>query len=220
MAYNIILVLHIVAGFTALSTGMIAIFTVKGSKRHLLAGKWFIAGMYLVGFSAMIMSIIKFNTFLMAVGVFSMYLTFAGKQAITFYRRKADYQVRFSDQLPAFVAILTALWMILYPVSLMIASRQISVSILFVFGVILFINATKDIFMLSSNERTRPGQKIWLIKHIGMTGGAYIATSTAFLVTNIQLNPVWITWLAPTAIGTVLLTQATKKWRTKLNIAA
>jgi len=220
MIYNIILVFHIVAGFTALTTGMMAIITTKGSKSHLLSGKCFIIGMYLVGFSAIVMSTIKFNSFLMAVGVFSMYLTFTGKQSITFYRRKTDYQVQFKDQLPAFIALFTSLWMIMYPVSVMIVQGKIFVSILLVFGLILFFNSAKDIYILSSNERTRAGHKIWLIKHIGLTGGAYISATTAFLVNNIQLDPAWITWLAPTVIGSVLLALATQKWRNKFKIVA
>lgn len=33
-------------------------------------------------------------------------------------------------------------------------------------------------------------------------GGAYIAAFTAFLVTNIQTEPVYLGWLLPTALGT------------------
>ncbi len=35
--------------------------------------------------------------------------------------------------------------------------------------------------------------------------GASIAAATAFLVVNIQTNPVWITWIAPTVVITPLI---------------
>ena len=55
----------------------------------------------------------------------------------------------------------------------------------------------------------------WLFSHIsGMIGG-YIATITAFTVQNIQMNPSWVPWLAPTAILVPFLVMTIKKFKNK-----
>jgi hypothetical protein len=87
-----------------------------------------------------------------------------------------------------------------------------------VFGGILMGFAIRDLRNLVKNPTFQPNDKNWLIKHIGMMGGAYISTLTAFLVTNVSFSPGWIIWLAPTLIGTILITRATKEWRTKLRV--
>ncbi|MFN4880994.1 MAG: hypothetical protein ACK5CD_05075 [Bacteroidota bacterium] len=43
--------------------------------------------------------------------------------------------------------------------------------------------------------------------------GSYIATTTAFLVVNIQLTPMWIIWLGPTLLGTILIIYYTRTYR-------
>ena len=56
----------------------------------------------------------------------------------------------------------------------------------------------------------------WLCTHIGRMGGSFIATSTAFLLTNIHFEPAWIVWLAPTVIGSPIIAVAIGKWKVKL----
>jgi hypothetical protein len=45
----------------------------------------------------------------------------------------------------------------------------------------------------------------WWYNHIGGMGGGYIATVTAFVVVNVKMNPGWILWLLPTAIGAPII---------------
>jgi hypothetical protein len=75
-----------------------------------------------------------------------------------------------------------------------------------------------DLSMLVKNPTFQANDKSWLIKHISMIGGAYIATLTAFLVTNVNFSPAWVIWLAPTIIGSILLARTSKEWRNKLKI--
>ena len=60
----------------------------------------------------------------------------------------------------------------------------------------------------------------WLLRHIGMMVGAYISTSTAFLVVNITtFNPAWLPWLVPTFLGTPLIFYWTRKYSPKRKLA-
>jgi hypothetical protein len=58
----------------------------------------------------------------------------------------------------------------------------------------------------------------WLLKHISRMGGSFIATSTAFLLVNTSIEPIWVMWLLPTAIGTPMIIVASRKWRKKLKV--
>jgi hypothetical protein len=56
-----------------------------------------------------------------------------------------------------------------------------------------------------------------MFSHAGRMGGSYIATVTAFVVTNVELEAApWVPWLAPTLVGTVLLTRWNVRMRKKL----
>jgi hypothetical protein len=87
-----------------------------------------------------------------------------------------------------------------------------------VFGIILLGFAMRDLRKLTKNPTLQPNDKTWLIKHIGMISGAYIATLTAFLVTNINFNPGWVVWLTPTLVGSILIAKKSREWRKKLKI--
>ena len=56
----------------------------------------------------------------------------------------------------------------------------------------------------------------WLYDHISRMGGSFIATSTAFLLVNIQIEPVWVMWLLPTIVGTPMIVLASRNWKNKL----
>ena len=75
---TVLLLLHVVAGFTSLITGGIASFTRKGGKGHRSAGKWFFWGMTGVFVTAIAVSILKNLAFLFMIGFFSYYLVVRG----------------------------------------------------------------------------------------------------------------------------------------------
>lgn len=218
MFYQAILIIHIVTGFLALLFGAMAISSRKGEANHKKSGKWYVFAMYVVGFSAILMTQLKANSFLFTVGVFTLHMTHAGNRSIFYFRLKNSYQTGWKDIVPIAIALVVSGFMVFKPIYEMLQRGSFSVSVMALFGGILMVFALRDLRMILKNPVFQPSDKTWLIKHIGMVGGAYIATLTAFLVTNISFNPSWLIWLTPTLIGSILIGRASKAWRQKLRL--
>jgi cadmium resistance protein CadD (predicted permease) len=80
-------------------------------------------------------------------------------------------------------------------------------TVLLVFGSISVYLSIGDIIMYTKVLRGKQLKGThWLARHIGMMMGAFIATVTAFVVVNIRfVQPEWIPWLLPTALGVPLM---------------
>ena len=76
--HKIFLIIHIAFGGMALVTGLLAILSKKGNRIHRGGGKIFVGSMVLTSVSAILLSFLNPNPFLMAIGFFSLYLTIAG----------------------------------------------------------------------------------------------------------------------------------------------
>jgi ABC-type enterochelin transport system permease subunit len=96
----------------------------------------------------------------------------------------------------------------------MLLSMQL---ILVVFGIFGSYFAMKDAKLFYDIVNKKELQKnTWIIRHIGMMLGGYIATFTAFLVVNVSLESLpWLPWLLPTIIGTPLIAYWTRKYQLK-----
>jgi hypothetical protein len=164
------------------------------------------------------MTTIKFNLFFLVIGVFSIYLVHTGKATIKYWRRKEEWENTAADLIPMYIGLIAAAIMILHPVIRMFIAGKLFVPVLGVFGMILLINSIQDLRMMSRKENRQPRNKKFLIRHIGKMGGSYIAASTAFLVNNVHLDPMWIVWLLPTVVGTILIINTTNSWNKKLKL--
>jgi len=218
MIYTVLLTLHVIAGSAALLGGLVAIVAKKARGVHTRAGKVYYIGMYGVAFSAFVMTLIKFNPFLLAVGIFALYLTYTGRMAIAYYRRSTPWKLQRSAVMPGYAGMVVALFMIGWPIIEMILSNRIFVPVLAVFGLILLLNTIQDIRFISNPLNRVARNRQFLLMHIGKMGGAYIATTTAFLLNNFTFNPSWIGWIMPTIIGSPLIARAIRNWRNKLQL--
>lgn len=68
----------------------------------------------------------------------------------------------------------------------------------------------KDVFTYSRYQTQTANN--WLIAHIIRMMGAYIATITAFVVTNVHTNLAFVAWLAPTVIITPVIAYYVAKY--------
>ena len=218
--YKAILLFHILAGTIALGSGLIAIFAAKGRKNHNRSGRTYELSMYTVAVSAMVLSLLKFNPFLLSIGIFALYLTYSGKRALFYFRLRDTYLPGLQDKLPSFAGVITGSFMIGFPAWQMLMTGNYFIPVLAVFGIALLGSSLGDLKMLGKPELFTPGNKGWLLKHIGMMGGAYISTVTAFLVNNVHIQQQWLVWVGPTVIGTMLITRAIRNWRSKLKLTA
>lgn len=185
--YTVFLIIHIVTGYLALSAGITAIIARKGQTVHRKAGRIFVISMLGVGASALSMSLMKGNQFLLHIGIFTMYQVYGGWRAL----RQRDLRANFLDWTIATVGLGNG--------AVMLFTGNI---VLMVFGGISVLLGTGD---LRTHLRVLRGKEThrlaWLRKHIGMMMGAFIATVTAFIVVNVSgVKPAWVLWLAPTAI--------------------
>ena len=193
-----LLIVHIIAGMTCLFSGILAILTVKGGKYHRYSGKLYFIAMFTVIATALVLSLYRNNLFLLLIASFSFYMAWAGVRST----KNRSLKPSVLDWFFLGTAVITAAVMI-YTLNIVLLIFGILFSLNIVQECILFLKARKNDFRRTSK---------WLVRHIGMMLGSFIATCTAFLVTNVQdFDPAWVPWIAPTVAGTPLITYYTRK---------
>lgn len=81
--HQINILLHVIAGSSALLLGTVAIFSRKGKPLHKLAGKWFLAFMSVVILTGLVgVFVFKVNTFLLVITLSSGYQGFSGYRVL------------------------------------------------------------------------------------------------------------------------------------------
>lgn len=201
---NLLLILHIAAGFTGLSSGLLPMLSKKGSRLHVTSGLVFYYAMVAATLSGIALAFIVHSTFLFLIGAFSFYLVFNGRM---FIRKKAGQPIIFTN-LEWGITLgtgLVALSMVWQGGSQLLAGNSGGL-ILLIFGSATLFSVVRGISIgmrcpvLTASNR--------LAGHIGFMGGGYIAAATAFLVVNNWIDNPLIGWLLPTAIGTPLISWA------------
>ena len=201
------LILHIIAGFTALLTGTAILILRKGGSIHRQAGLVFFIALIAVSFSAFALSLIHPNAFLFMIGAFTLYQGLSGYRAVKVRLRR------------------TGTWDLL--ITLLGACNAVAMCIsgqvvLMVFGGISAYLVLSDVRLYSLTLRHEPVPKpTWLKRHIGHMMGSYIATVTAFLVVNFSSSPLgMLVWFAPTAVVVPLILVWTRRFTARPPIKA
>lgn len=189
---SITLALHILSGFLALGLGLLALLAPKGQRIHRLSGRTFFYLMLAVAATAVAISTVKLNLFLLLIAGFAFYQNVQGYRSV----KNKSLRPSWLDWSVTAVGLITAICMI---VTLNL--------VLLIFGGIAIYLVTLDLITYSVVLRGKQVSKLaWLSRHIGMMMGAYIATVTAFVVVNVQhFEPAWLPWLLPTIAGVPLM---------------
>lgn len=207
-----ILYFHAFSGGSALIFGIVAIATKKGSKAHINSGNIYFWSMFAVIITGLVVGFYRNNIFLQTIAIFSFYMAFTGKRVL---RYKKEIKPQLIDWLVNFIALIGSLFMLyLGIINVLRIGFAGAVPMLLVFGLFLLMMSSEDLRRMWQKKFIKNN---WLYTHIGRMGGSFIATSTAFLLVNITFDPAWIMWLLPTAVGTPMIINATKKWRKKMN---
>jgi len=211
---TVLLVVHVLAGFAALSTGIVALIARKGRKVHNRAGMVFYYGMITVMVTAYVLAATHFNAFLLVVALLSGYAAVTGVRVLRFMRRKAS---------PG--AFDKAFWwghvLSLAAFDGYLAWRGVNFFggfgiVLTVFSLILAQALFADLRLYRKHKKVGIKANTWLLEHISRMMGAFTAAVTAFLVNNItNVEPVFIVWLAPTLLLTPLTIYYKRKYRRK-----
>jgi len=155
----------------------------------------------------------KNNSFLLGTAVFTLYMVYSGQRFARRKRGEAAWRRHLDDALLAF-GLIGALGLLLIGVPSLLQGILGMNIVSVVFGTVTGAFVLRDLRMRLKDQGYDRRENLLL--HIGRMGGGYIATFTAFLVTNVYLEPAWVLWLAPTAIGSALIAVASRRWRQKL----
>lgn len=195
---NLILILHIVAGFSALASAGVALGTAKGAAWHRRAGAVYVLAMLIVTVTTFALATIRPNLFLLVIGIFSFYLVFTGWRAALL----RDGQPRPVDHLVGGAMALTGLAM-LGTGALGLAGTGGSQSvILLVFGSIGLTLSLADWRDWRAGPVIGPAR---IARHLTRMLAGTTATITAAVVVNLGFLPDLILWLGPTALVTPII---------------
>ena len=212
--FKTLLGVHIAGGGTALIAGFIAMLNVKGGPVHRTAGKFYFWGMTVACVAALYLSIAHPNPFLLMVAVFSYQLVAIGYRSL--YLKKlftGTVKPKPVDWLIGIVPALFNISIIIWGIYKITEGNNFGI-IGIVFGAIGMMyayNWLKQFFILHKEKQH------WLFSHLQGFGAAYIASVTAFLVVNINFLPPLLIWLSPGAVGAVLITLTSIKYKRKFS---
>ncbi|MBM88829.1 MAG: hypothetical protein CMQ41_10675 [Gammaproteobacteria bacterium] len=194
---DIFLVIHILAGTIACLCAALAFSSEKGKKFHVIAGRtyfWCMVGIFL---TAIPMSIINSNKFLFLIAIFSFYLAFAGMR----FAKNRKGIATSMDWIAVSLMILSGLGM--WALAIIYFTNDNSQYItLLVFGFIALALGCGD--YISHKNKTAIG-KGRIARHLTNMMAGTIAIVTAVLVVNVNIEPVWVWWLLPTAVITPII---------------
>ena len=190
--YDILLPIHIVAGFCSLFAAFGAILTKKGQTWHVRSGRVFFWGMAVVFVTALPMTLLRPNLFLFLVAIFSFH------QALTGWRtaRNRTGQPAWIDRTAAGVMTAAGAGMLIFG-SVLLVSGEMMGLVLLAFG---GLGGSFGLHDWRQFRRTPLTGKQRIAVHLTRMLGGTIATVTAFVVTNFQFSPPVVLWLAPTVV--------------------
>lgn len=196
--YQALLFLHIAGGTLALLAIPTALLAPKRRGLHVASGRAYVAGMGLAVASAVPLSIATQSPFLAGVAAFSAYMVASGWR----WMRRPGVATSAGWGRGFAVAMLVFAVAMIVVGGMQVAAGDTLGIVLLVFAGIGSTLAIQDLWTLS---RGAAGKTQRTILHLGRMLGASIATVTAVLVVNVDLEPAWLVWLAPTLVGTPMI---------------
>jgi uncharacterized membrane protein len=215
--HTILLSLHILGGMLGLVIGTLQIILRKSGKLHRNMGKYYVAAMFLATLSGTVLAVFLGSSFLFLIGIFSFYLCYSGMRIVTFKRIENTAQFKWYDKM---VAVITVVFAILMVTLGFIDAKTMAFKfnpVLLTFGILSFFFSFTDLLIYLNVKWRKYPKTFWLETHIGRMIGSYISAVTAFLVVNVQIEQMWIIWLAPTLVGSVLISIFIARFTKKIN---
>lgn len=211
---SLMLVVRITGGVVALLTGLVAIFSTKGSPIHRLVGKIYFIGMTAVFIGAIFTALGHHKDFLLMVGFFSYYLTVRGYRVL-FLKKLNEGQ---KPELIDWVIIIISATFIFTLLGWGVWALRMGASI--GIAAVLFGSVGSIFLLLDIKKFIRPPKEKmhWWYSHIGSMGGSYISAVTAFVVVNIELPQYqWVLWILPGILGGILITRTIRFYKVRFS---
>lgn len=200
--------LHVILGGLGLLSGIWAMAAKKGLNQHKLAGRIFSWTMVSSALLSLFVSASTThqNNFLFLIGIFTIYLVLSGNRVLTFKSAK-KVQAQPLDYLVSGTMLVAAVSMLFLGTYRAVYGINLGILYLF-FGIFALLLSIGDLrFYRSCNSKRQQ----WASMHIGRMMGGLIAATTAFLLTALPINSIWV-WITPTILGTAFISYQTKKW--------
>lgn len=210
--YSTILFFHIACGFTALASGLVAMFADKAGKLHRASGKVYFWAMTFTCLSSFIMCGLKPNPFLFLITILSYFSVVIGLRALNLKQiYTGNIRPVLLDQVIGLspVALVAAMYFACYTFDI---SQNGMEYINAGLGVLV---VTNGLMWLRSFSKSRDIKQYWMIAHFQGMGGGYLATTTAFLVTNVDFLPPVVVWITPSVVGSLIIAYTTRKYMKK-----
>lgn len=192
---GVVLGVHITAGTVALAGALVAVAskTADVSHRiHVLSGRAYVAAMAVVVVTALALALLRAGPVMLLIALFSGYFVWAGWRLARNRRGTATL----ADRVAAWVMAAASVTMLVWGI-MAVSSGQSSGIIVIVFGVIGLLAVRDDLVRFRAGG-VRGRERI--AAHLGRMLGATIATLTAVLVVNVDIEPQLIVWLGPTIV--------------------
>ncbi len=192
--FKALLIFHIISGSIALLSGIGASAVKQFDWKHIWHvrfGTAFFYTMIAIFVSALAMSLMNDNTFLLLVSLFSFYFAFTGWR---YAKNKAGIPMMV-DWSAVILLFVVSIIMIAFGLKDQLGEADGNGVTLIVFGLLGIGNSLVDYFAMKS--KTATGKKR-IALHVTKMLAGLIATVTAFVVTNFTANPEFILWIAPT----------------------
>ena len=217
--FQFVLYVHIITGTLALFTGLVSIFSKKGSKRHTTFGRFYFWAMTFVFITGILVAGYKYNRFLFLIAFLSYYSVFCGVRSLKLKRLHKNQRPQWYDWLAGFLnGFANLLFVILGFTYLLRTHTNMGGALLSLgFGLGgLYLTYTNIIPFIRKPHKPYH----WYISHIGNMMGGYIATFTAFLstvVTRYDLMNPYIAFALPSLIGIPAIVYWLQKTEKKFN---
>jgi len=214
---RILIISHVIVAITSLLTGLSSAFIgKKGGKLHRQVGKVFFWCMFWVFISALlIISFVRFNSFLMVIAVFSFYMAFSGYRVL---KIKKTMKAAPIDWIASIVTMGFGLSMIGMGANYLIQSEFASILgyLCLFFG---FFTARTAWQNYRAFKNLATAEKMWWwFAHMNSMSGSLIASITAFLVQNGRIFNLpselgWVLWVLPAIVGAPIISYWARKYR-------
>lgn len=213
--FKMFLTIHIIGGAIGLVTGILNMVAKKGDSKHKFIGKIFSISMYVAGISSLLLSVMNPSQFLFMVGIFTVYMVGTGNRYLSKKNIGKGQKPKIIDWTLTTTMLLTGLLLIGIGTLGLLKSNLFGL-VLVTFGSLGLIFVRNDIKSYAGKRTTL---NYWLTEHIQRMTGAFIASSTAFLVVNAKYFPESIPlmfyWLLPTVVLTPLIIKWSRKFEIK-----
>lgn len=213
--FKFFLIIHIIGGATGLASGIFNMVARKGDQRHRIIGKIFTISMLTAGFTSLVLAVLHPSHFMFMVGIFTIYMVATGNRYLQLKELGKKQRPKFIDWSLTIVMLLAGILFIGIGVRSLFRSNFFGI-VFITFGVLGLIFVRNDLKNYAGRTKIL---NYWLSEHLQRMTGAFIASSTAFLVVNAKYLPEFIPlivyWLLPTVIITPLIIKWANKYEQK-----